>query len=322
MEKIGCPLCGADDALVVATVADYVVASQNVICRGCGLVYTNPRLSAEEREAYYRTSFIQGRHQIKSVDEARERARRKGSQKKYRVDVFSAGLTDRSRALEIGCSYGFLLNALRTATGCRVEGVEPSEVSGAFAREEFDIPVFKGTVEEYLASSPKGPFDLIIVYHVLEHLADPVGVLRRLRALLAPGGKLYIVVPDVTHLQEPPESFFQVPHLISFSPWTLRRALADAGFTIILFRRKLRPPKNGMEAIAVPVTDRRDALMSDELLIGKDPDAVARSLDRVRFFYGALRRVKRLVRFFLPASTLDRIAVATGRTVRSMRDRP
>lgn len=320
MTQQPCPLCGSRDARVVATVADYSVALTNVCCNRCGLVFASPFPAAEQLEAYYRSEFTQGRHRIQTVAEARERAARKGSAAKYSAEGLVDGLGVDSRVLEIGCSYGFLLEAVRKAAQCRVEGVEPSEVSARFAHEEFGIPVFQGTVERYLGTPVVERFNLIIVSHVLEHLADPVAVLRALERRLAPGGRLYICVPDVTHLQEPPESFFQVPHLVSFSPWTLHLAFAAAGFKMIRFQRKLRAPKSGMEAYAVRLADPVDAYPHALLRIGCDPRAVAVDVRRAQHLYGALRAAKSAARG-IPFFDAERLGPRMRRLVRIVRDR-
>lgn len=316
-----CPLCHSDRATIVATIADYTVPMTNVICLDCGLVYIHPQPTAEALHAYYAGEFIQGRHQVGSVEEARARARKKGSAKKYSIEGLRDGLSSSSRVLEIGCSYGFLLHALQEAAGCHVEGVEPSAVSGAFAREEFGFPVFTGTVEEYLASPKTLSFDLIIVYHVLEHLADPVAVLKSLRERLAPNGRLSICVPDVTHVQEPPESFFQVPHVMSFSPWTLQRVMADAGMKIISFQRKLRSPKNGMEAFAVAEGDVRTALPASSFRLGSPPSDVIRYLARIRMVYVVLRACKHGLLAVFPRERIENVSIRISQCMRRLTDR-
>lgn len=315
-----CPLCGSQDARIVATVADYTVPLTNVCCERCGLVFADPFPASDQLAAYYRSEFIQGRHRIQTVVEARERAARKGSAAKYSAEGLADGLASGSRVLEIGCSYGFLLDAVRKAAQCHVEGVEPSEVSARFAREELGVPVFRGTVEQYLGTPVADRFDLIIISHVLEHLADPVGVLRSLERRLAPRGRLYVCVPDVTHLQEPPETFFQVPHLVSFSPWTLHLAFSAAGLKIIRLHRKLRAPKSGMEAYGVRIGDPVDAFPHAPLRIGCRPRAVAAGIRRARRLYGALRAAKNAVRA-VPFLDAERFGPRMRRPVRTVHDR-
>ncbi|MFA6429376.1 MAG: class I SAM-dependent methyltransferase [Patescibacteria group bacterium] len=321
MNSHACPLCASEDATTVATVADYAVPCKNVICQRCGFVFQDPTPTEEELAAYYQHTFIQGRHQVLSLDQARERAQQKGSEKKYPVDGLRDGLSASSRVLEIGCGYGFLLRALREVTGCSVEGVEPSAMSGAFAEAEYHIPVFHGTAESYLATPAEKKYDLIILHHVLEHMRHPVEILRAVRDRLMTGGRLFIAVPDVTHLQEPPESFFQVPHFTSFSPWTLHLALSAAGWKILRLQRKLRPPKNGMEVMAVAQEDARPPLAHTQLLKGNDPASVQAYLARVRRMYHVMRYAKRLVLRVLPASRVESFSLGLRRAVRRVRDR-
>ncbi len=320
MITTACPLCGSDSYRVVATKADYTADLQNVLCEVCGLVYANPRYSDKELKAYYEGEFIQGRHQITTVDEARERAKRKGSEKKYSAEGLKDGLTKDSRVLEIGCSYGFLLKVVRDATGCQVRGVEPSQVSGYFAEQEFGIPVFHGSVEEYLASPNDGPYDLIIIYHVLEHLVDPVGDLKKLRERLSDTGRLYICVPDVTHLQEPPETFFQIPHLTSFSAWSLSQVLVKAGFKPESIQRKLAAPKHGMEIYSVK-GERKIEDLAGEFLIGKNLSDVANHLYWKGRMYGTLRGAKTLIEKILPKTWIEKASLKLRRLIRGASDK-
>ena len=321
MEKITCPLCHSSEFKVVATRADYTQPFTNVICTECALVYANPAPTSSELEEYYKRGFIQVRHQVQSVEEARERARRKGSAAKYPVTGLVEKLTRGSSVLEIGCSYGFLLNALHAASGCSVQGVEPNEVSGRFAGEEFGISVIQATVEDYLKSQPAGKYDLIIISHVLEHVADPVFVLTALRQELKPGGELYVCVPDVTHLQEPPESFFQVPHLTSFSPWTLHLALQAAGYKIVRSQRNLRKPRSGMEVFAVSFEDSAAAEAHAAFLIGSDPEKVMRGIEAARLQYAFLRRLKKIVSPLIPKKHLEAVSQKIRYWVRALSDR-
>ena len=320
MQPVACPLCHSRSYRAVSQVADYTEAHQNVICRGCALVYANPAPTSEELTAYYEKQFIQGRHQIATVEEARERAIRKGSAKKYPIDVFLPFVNASSRVLEIGCSYGFLLKALRDATGCSVQGVEPSKVSGMFAEQEFQIPVLHETVEQYLARPVDQQYDFIILYQVLEHLKDPVHVLRQLKQRLRPDGRLYVCVPDVMHLQEPPESFFQVPHMVSFSPWSFYHTLLFAGLKPVLFNRKLRYPKMGMEAVSVLMESSQDALPAMIFFCGMSVSRVYWSVTIVGGCYQALRMAKKVVSYLIPKRIVERLSIRLRMWVRGLRD--
>jgi SAM-dependent methyltransferase len=73
--------------------------------------------------------------------------------------------------------------------GWNARGVELCASAGAFARNELGLDVFTGTVEA--AAFPDDCFDVIFTNAVLEHLRDPLSVLRECRRILRPGGVFY-----------------------------------------------------------------------------------------------------------------------------------
>ena len=101
--------------------------------------------------------------------------------------------TDGRRLLDLGCWVGFLLAEARDR-GWRVLGVEPSSFAAGYAREHFGLDI----LEQDLLSAdlPEGEFDAIVLGDLIEHLTDPLGALERIGRLLAPGGVLYLTLPD------------------------------------------------------------------------------------------------------------------------------
>jgi SAM-dependent methyltransferase len=97
------------------------------------------------------------------------------------------------RFLDLGCWVGFLLMEAR-GRGWEVTGVEPSEYAADYARREFNLEI----LEQDLLSAdlPKHAFDCVALGDVIEHLTDPLSALEHIAGLLAPGGVLYMTVPD------------------------------------------------------------------------------------------------------------------------------
>lgn len=320
MHKVRCPLCNSDDAQVIATKADYVVDLTNVVCRRCALVYTDPMPTKEDLDNYYHKQFIQERHHISSVEEARERAKSKNSLAKYPVDTIRAYLTKDSQVMEIGCGYGFFLKRIKDECGSQVFGVEPSEVSGKFAAEEYGIDVFHGLLDDYLAQQDGRKFDMIIMHHVLEHISEPIVALKRLAEKLTPGGKFYIVVPNVTALQEPPEAFFQYPHVISYSPWTLNLTLQAAGLKAIALNSRLKPPRNGMEVVVTRLEESGDMLPTNMAVIGSDVHDVVSEIKHASLVYGALRGLKHAAEKVVPQKLIAPLSLKLRRLIRKVGD--
>jgi len=244
-----CNLCGDRVAVVVGRRGRYGIPLCNVMCLRCTLVWVDPRPAPDELAAWYRDRYHDeyagvgmlardGRVIPAGSAEHAELAR-DGLEK--RVDALLEW-TDlqrlpSARVLEVGCRDGALLARLKERCGAEVWGVEPSQKESAVARER-GVACFCGTLEQL--TPPAGPFDVVMLFHVLEHVPDPLAALRRIRALLAPKGALVLEVPN---LHRPygslEDNFFQSAHLFTFSPDTLHWLLLRAGFSSLLSAREV-----------------------------------------------------------------------------------
>jgi len=152
----------------------------------------------------------------------------------YGLEVLFPSWHGQGRLLDVGCGNGSYLSVMRTL-GWDVTGVDVDERAVAVCRAR-GLPVFQGTLEE--AGFPDGSFDVITMNHVIEHVPDPLALLRECYRILSPRGCLGIVTPNVRSLGhrlfrgnwrglEPPR------HLCLFSPVTLRNSVQLAGFRVI-----------------------------------------------------------------------------------------
>src|SRR4051794_1466234 len=101
------------------------------------------------------------------------------------------------RVLDVGCDTGYLGESLM-ALGCRVWGVEVNPETARVAAEKLERVVV-GDLEslDLPAEFGEGAFDVVVFGDVLEHLRDPLPVLRQARRLLAPGGSVVISTPNI-----------------------------------------------------------------------------------------------------------------------------
>jgi glycosyltransferase involved in cell wall biosynthesis len=97
-------------------------------------------------------------------DEVVTRSRQRGE---FRHVAIAEG----ARILDVGCGVGYFLR-IAAQLGATIEGIEPSPVAAAQAPAS-GLPIFQGTVEDYVALRPDGAFDIITANHVLEHVSDP-----------------------------------------------------------------------------------------------------------------------------------------------------
>jgi len=135
-------------------------------------------------------------------------------------------VTDGERILDVGCRRGLTLQAMREQFQIEAVGIEPGQSDAAVARE-LGIEVHAGVFETFDPGDRK--FDQVQMFHVLEHLHDPVAALTKLRSFLKPTGRIVIEVPDVLQPDGGLKHFFQYPHLYSFSPNTLAGLFHRAG---------------------------------------------------------------------------------------------
>jgi 2-polyprenyl-3-methyl-5-hydroxy-6-metoxy-1,4-benzoquinol methylase len=102
-------------------------------------------------------------------------------------------------ALDVGCGSGAVGRSLRAAGALTVSGVELDPVAAEAARSHLDA-VHRMPVEDAVAAGAiTGRYNTICCYDVLEHLVDPESVVRALREVAAPGGRLHISIPNARH---------------------------------------------------------------------------------------------------------------------------
>lgn len=143
--------------------------------------------------------------------------------------------------LEVGCSAGYFGESLKKL-GHRVVGVEPDTASAEKAADVLD-EVYCGFVENFFDANAGRSFDVISFGDVLEHLVDPLAVLRDAKKFLKPDGRLIVSVPNVAHASVRAMllggkwtysdlGILDRTHLRFFTKVDLIALLADAGFEI------------------------------------------------------------------------------------------
>jgi 2-polyprenyl-3-methyl-5-hydroxy-6-metoxy-1,4-benzoquinol methylase len=133
-------------------------------------------------------------------------------------------------ALDVGCGDALFLPALAQFAD-DVEGLEPDgSLISARAAQEYRIHVCELDSE----FRPDGPYDLITMLDVLEHLADPVSALSRCREMLSPAGHLVITVPALNSLWTSHDDLNR--HQRRYTRRSLAREIEEAGLSLIRSR--------------------------------------------------------------------------------------
>ncbi len=218
-----CPLCAGTEFEPFERHLDAGRELVYVLCPGCGMVLQSPRWSDEALAEFYTAGY---RLSVQGTEAATDKDLRIQAGRARHLVRFCRGVIPRvQRHLDIGSSSGALLRAFSRVYGSSGVGVEP----GTAYRQ---IALGRGTQTfaslDEVEPAGHGAFDLVSLVHVLEHLADPVAYLRRLRETwMDPGGRLLVEVPHLFGHRG-----VELSHLLVFSPRTLRQTLEAAGFRV------------------------------------------------------------------------------------------
>lgn len=230
-----CPACGSPDLFPYRDVRDLRVTQEIfhlLRCPQCGLVITTPQPPESEIGRYYETEDY-----ISHAAEARSLM----DKVYYRVRLYMAGrklrlirkYTIGKRLIDIGAGTGFF-GAFLQQKGWLVRAFEPGESARDVAREQHGIEV--EDIPELFNQEP-GSADAITMWHVLEHVHNPNQYLTTIHGLLAPGGRLFLALPnymstDCSYYKTDWAAWDVPRHLWHFHAYALERMLACNGFVI------------------------------------------------------------------------------------------
>jgi SAM-dependent methyltransferase len=215
---------------------------------GCGLIWLDPMPAEGEIGKAYRNYYTHRSFSPPHGGSAADRvllavyfaidnlvSRITGlSALRRRAEVMHLDAIPPGRLLDVGCGDGTIMARLRRL-GWSAEGTEVDAEAAAHARTEHGLTVHLGPLETL--GFPDDAFDAVVMNHVIEHVHDPVSLLKECRRILRPGGRLIVVTPNAMSLGhrifgkdwghlDPPR------HLHLFSRGTLRDCAEKAGLGI------------------------------------------------------------------------------------------
>ncbi|MEQ9446197.1 MAG: class I SAM-dependent methyltransferase [Rhodospirillaceae bacterium] len=223
-QSISCPLCTSANLICIGQKDRHSAPLKTDLCRNCGHVFTNPQPTKAELNAFYSDNY---RSDYKGVMTPKPKhIYRAGLRALERLDRLLPYAQPAGRVLDIGSGGGEFIY-LMTRAGFQAKGIEPNRGYADFSKTSYEIDVDVGTVE---ATPQTGSaWDVITLHHVLEHLADPVNVLRALGQQLSESGVLIVEVPNVEARYHGPHRLFHLAHLHNFSHTGLIYAGSLAG---------------------------------------------------------------------------------------------
>ena len=189
-----CPICGSELFEPFISGKDYFLTGEAfgiVKCRSCGFRFTNPRPEASNLGKYYEsTDYISHSNTQKGLFASVYQLVRKYTlgRKLSLIRRFQKN----GEILDIGCATGQFLNFVKQ-NGWKTTGIEPDDKTRQKAISEYGLQVFP---EENLDTFQKASFEIITLWHVLEHVSELNERMAQLKFLLKPSGTLFIAVPN------------------------------------------------------------------------------------------------------------------------------
>jgi SAM-dependent methyltransferase len=140
-----------------------------------------------------------------------------------RAEIIERAVPNGRRILDVGSGSGHFLDVMRER-GWTVQGVEPVDESAAIAREQFGLDVRTSTLED--SGLPEASYDVVSLFHVVEHMQDTTAFVRSVSKWIRPGGSLVIEVPNFAGLARRRHSeqwihLRPLEHVAHFTPGTL-----------------------------------------------------------------------------------------------------
>lgn len=253
---IACPLCNGQH-----TKSRFVKRGFSIVeCNICGMVYVNPVLDDRKLKEFYNSEALKYMQEVilRTTYHAR----------KQHIHIPRAEMlkkiVPKGRLLEIGCSVGYFLEAAREVGEWELFGVDLNSEAAEYVRANLGIDVFDGRVEEL--DAPEDSFDAIVSFEVVEHLSNPLALMKGAFRLLKTDGVFIVSTPNIEGfdfqvLGKYHRSYSPPGHLVYFTPDTLRDMLGRAGFRNIAIET---PGELDVENV------RNELIRSPELVVEMD----------------------------------------------------
>lgn len=225
-ESVPC-LCGSLGFDRLFTFDRYEINQDTVVCRRCGLIQSNPRMTESSCKVFYEKDFYRNLYTPNVDLEGYTKSKFSIDAGKEIFDTINRSfpISKSTKVLEIGAGGGWNLGVFNEHCE-QVTGIEYSHKLVELGKT-YGINMIQGGVEEV-----QGKYDIIILNHVLEHMLSPIKELRIIKKHLTAKGILYISVPNILNF-----AFVQIQsaHVNYFNPINFKYYLEQAALKTIDF---------------------------------------------------------------------------------------
>lgn len=188
-----CPWCDSPDIKHANTIHDYFLTGEEFSlfsCKSCGLVFTNPRPKLENLGRYYQSDkyYSHTSHQGGIIPFIYRKVKEINLRTKFKQVTTGS---DIEKVLDIGCGTGDFLGVCKKE-GLEIYGIEPDSKARTLAKDILKVEILH---PDQIVKIPDESFDLITMWHVLEHVPDLKMQISELSRLIRKGGKVVIALP-------------------------------------------------------------------------------------------------------------------------------
>ncbi len=225
---IPCPLCGEwNEPRVIK--ARYGMLASVAECLPCRLAYQTPRPSDEASQAYMNMRWSSGDSYVADAGAKLTQARKN-------AQIVREAVPEARTLLDFGAGSGAFVSAAREA-GFDAVGVERIEAARARARASYGLELLEAMPEDT-------HYDVVTLWDVIEHLRDPVALLKWLRSRMAPGGVIVLETGNYENWKRLAQGdtwgLYLLDHQFYFTPASLKMVARKAGFAEFRLTRRGR----------------------------------------------------------------------------------
>lgn len=227
-----CPVCGGILFEKIFESGIFYTKKIVCVCKSCGTVSLNPRMTEEGHIDYYKNWFYgysQRDSRLEGNEPYGDDELRLPITRAFRIfNYLKDYLSKDAKIMDIGCGAGELLIILKEHGFNNLKGVEPSIECVNRLKSHYDIDCIQGTL---LTAPYTEKYDCVILNAVLEHLSDPREAIEKIKSILKPDGIIYLVAPNLFGYQNKFSQFW-FAHTFYPSKESLKMFLNATGFKI------------------------------------------------------------------------------------------
>lgn len=240
-----CQLCGSTEADSITSLdAKSNERLELALCKNCGLVQQKNLPTDDELRIYYSHNYRQDYK--KTYSPKIKYVRRAGIAAKNRISFLKQTINSNNKQLlDIGAGGGEFVY-LASINGFRAMGVEPNEGYSEYAKKEYSAEIKTMMLDDIQSASA----DIVTLFHVFEHMANPKAVMFKIYNVLNDDGHLFIEVPNILQKDASPHNIYFKAHLFYYSKFTLISAasqyfepisVSDDGNLRVVFKKRQKP---------------------------------------------------------------------------------